>query len=242
MAKEMLASHSAWIDESDQPAPPSKVEPDAKRSWTRHAWILLAIVILAFLSYYVWPRYIALDPSKTFARLRPDFPLHYPIVVVHVITGNIALLTACLQVWPWLRERHPTFHRVSGRLYVFAGALPCSLVALPLLVLKGPAASTSTFFWAAAWFVTTVIGFRKARQSKYSEHRRWMAYSIAVGAAIIWNGVIGDLAFRYPTHVNLKLVFDLLVWLPGVTNLVIAHLLVNRAERRESATTFNWPC
>jgi len=31
--------------------------------------------------------------------------------VAHILFGSVALVTACLQIWPWLRRTHPTVHR-----------------------------------------------------------------------------------------------------------------------------------
>ncbi|MBD0324764.1 MAG: DUF2306 domain-containing protein [Aldersonia sp.] len=53
--------------------------------------------------------------------------------MAHIFFGSVALLTACLQVWPWLRRRHPAVHWYSGRLYVFAGALPAGLAVLTVV-------------------------------------------------------------------------------------------------------------
>ena len=46
----------------------------------------------------------------------------------HIVFGSIAMLTCCLQIWPWLRARNLALHRGLGRVYVFAGVLPAGLL------------------------------------------------------------------------------------------------------------------
>ena len=47
--------------------------------------------------------------------------------MAHILFGSVALVTACLQIWPWLRRTHPDVHRWSGRFYLFDGVFPGGL-------------------------------------------------------------------------------------------------------------------
>jgi hypothetical protein len=92
-----------------------------------------AVLTAAFLAI-VLPPYLTLDPARSRSRGPADFPAYYPLLVTHIFLGAIVLVTACLQVWPWLRRRHPRVHRWAGRGYVGAvlAASPCVLVIAPL--------------------------------------------------------------------------------------------------------------
>lgn len=162
------------------------------RKWWRRPWIApLLLVVVAFLAFSV-PPYLTFDPSQSrIPPFRDGFPLFYPLLVAHILFGTVAVLTACLQVWPWLRRRHPAVHRWAGRAYVFGGVLPAGVAVL------GVAPYSSTGFvsqigntmLALLWLPITVAGYRMARQRRFAEHRKWMIRSFALTTSIVVNRV-----------------------------------------------------
>jgi hypothetical protein len=169
--------------------------PSSPNRWWRRPWILpLAAVSILFVAASL-PPYLSGDPGRS--RVPANFPGHYPILVAHVVFGSVALLCACLQVWPWFRRRHPVAHRMLGRVYVFGGALPAGLTALPMGALSpfGPVARASSVLMASLWLAFTITGYRMARQRRFAEHRRWMIRSFALTASIITNRVWGPVAY-----------------------------------------------
>jgi uncharacterized membrane protein YozB (DUF420 family) len=165
------------------------------KSWWRRPWIApLAVLAIAFLAVSL-PPYLSGDPARS--RVPASFPLHYPILVAHVLFGSVALLTACLQIWPWFRRRYRVAHRRIGRAYVFAGVMPAGLLALPMAALSpfGPVARASNVLLASLWLAFTVTGYRMARQRRHAEHRRWMIRSFALTFSIITNRIWGPLAY-----------------------------------------------
>src|ERR1041384_5632022 len=112
--------------------------------WWRRPWIApLGLLALAFLAFSV-PPYLTGD--RTQARVQqPDFAWHYPVLAAHVVIASVAMITCVFQVWPWFRQRHPSAHRMMGRIYVFGGVLPAGAAALAIAVITpfGPAAMAS---------------------------------------------------------------------------------------------------
>ena len=96
-------------------------DPATKSRRHRPAMIIFAAAAIGYVVYKL-PPYLTLDPNNS--RIPPVYPLHFVLLSGHVISGSIALVTPVLQFWPWLRRKFPTLHRISGRIYVFAGALP----------------------------------------------------------------------------------------------------------------------
>ncbi|MDT0351516.1 DUF2306 domain-containing protein [Pseudonocardia charpentierae] len=96
---------------------------------------------------------------------RPDLPLHYPLLVTHILFGSVALVTACLQIWPWLRRTHPAVHRWSGRAYLFGGVFPGGLAVLAVAPVSstGAVPSVGNTALAVLWLITGVAGYRAAR-------------------------------------------------------------------------------
>jgi uncharacterized membrane protein len=215
--------------------------PGTERRWWQRPWIgPLALVSVIFIAFSL-PPYLSLDPRQSRVPQPDGFAAHYLILVAHVIFGSVALLTACLQVWPWLRQRHPTVHRITGRVYVFAGVLPAGILGLTIGAFSpfGPLARVSNVLLASLWLVFTLTGYRMARQRRYVEHRRWMLRSFALTASIITNrlwAAIGFLVlspqlntlFAGSEKMLMWTIAGLATWLGWVVPLLIAEWWLER--------------
>jgi hypothetical protein len=204
----------------------------ARRRWQIGLVILaMAAGVVAFLIYQD-PPWLSFNPKRS--RIPLHFPAHYWLVVGHVLTGNVVMVTLVLQLWPWLRRRHPAVHRWSGRLYVFAGALPSAGFAIAMLPISFPAGRIGVAMSAFLWSVTSVIGWVKLRQGNYAEHRRWMLYSVAiVWGQVMWGFLIGKGWFWWsPWQVNPVHIVEAARWLGWTTNLILVQWWLERTRGR----------
>lgn len=151
-------------------------------------WAGLALLTAAFLAFSL-PPYLTLDPAQARLPVPAAYPWYYPALVVHIGFGAVALVAACLQLWPWLRAHHPAVHRRSGRIYVFAGAVPAALAVLTITPLGswGANQQVANTMLALLWLATTLAGYRAARRGRYGEHREWMIRSVALAFSIVTN-------------------------------------------------------
>jgi len=229
------------------PSPAASPQPARRRRGSRQrAWLPPLIVVSVLFLVFSLPPYLGLDPAKARLPIRPDYPLHYPLMVGHILFGSVALLAGCLQVWPWLRTRFPVVHRWAGRLYLFGGVFPAGVLVL------GVAPVSSTGFGSAVgntalgvlWLATAVAGYRAARRRRYADHRAWMVRNFALTLSIVANRVWlvlflvlvetppvaavfgGDEASRIQTAATAS------VWLSWVANLLFVEWYVLR--RRSS--------
>ncbi|WP_217364447.1 DUF2306 domain-containing protein [Streptomyces spongiicola] len=202
-----------------------------RRGWFGRNYIIpLAVAAAAYLLYQL-PPYLTLDPSRT--HIASQFPLHYAILAAHVLTGGVTMVTLVLQLWPWLRRNHPAVHRWSGLLYVFGGALPSALLALVLFPFAFKPGSVAVLMSGILWAVTSVVGWVRARQGRYAEHRRWMLYSFAiVWGQTVWGFVIGMALFSLPVAVDVTYVSEAARWVGWVGNLLLVHWWIERTGRR----------
>ncbi len=147
----------------------------------------LALVAVGFVIYAV-PPYLGLDPARARLQPMPDSPVFYPLLVTHIFLGSVALLTACLQVWPWLRRRRPQVHRWSGRIYV-AVTVPAALCVIVIapMTLYGPNQRVANTMLGLLWLITTLAGYRAVRQRRFADHRAWMLRSVALAFSIVAN-------------------------------------------------------
>lgn len=175
----------------DRPEPGPRSGGTMTRPWWQRPWIVpLATVCVVFLVLSL-PRYLTFDPARSRVAQPGDFALHYPLLVTHILFGAVAMVTCCLQVWPWLRAAHPAVHRVSGRLYVFAGVIPSGLLGIVVGATSpnGLTMQLSSVTLSVLWLIFTVAGWSTARQRRWGDHRRWMIRSFAATMAIPLNRV-----------------------------------------------------
>lgn len=233
--------------ESTLLAPTPETPPaQAKPKWYRRPWIVPLFVIVGFFVAARLPSYLTFDTGDSLVDLQDAFPeTHYLMLSGHILFGSIALITCSMQVWPWLRQHHPKVHRISGRVYVFAGVVPSGLFALVVSVVSviGPAGKIGNVFLALLWFATTFAGLAAARRRRFQEHRRWMIRSFALCASIVVNRVwvvlfiVGLMPFLdgyYGGDMD-ALIQDAAVasiWMSWVVNLMIAQWWLDRKPQR----------
>jgi len=223
------------------------------RSWYRRPWAVapLMLLALAFISYSL-PPYLTLDPSRS--RVAPPAVVagYYPALVAHVVSGSVAMVTACLQVWPWLRRDYPEVHRRLGLLYIFGGVLPASVVGLAIGAVSpfGPVIAASNVVLAIVWLTVTMTGYRAGRRHSWIEHRRWMTRSIVLTFSVITNRVwtvIWVIVFipRFDTmfggneRLMIQTIAGLSGWLGWVIPLVVAEWRLERGALRALARDAN---
>lgn len=240
-----LERADARPDRGDEPA--RKLEPVAAagRSWQRmlvNPWVVSLAVIVVFNLLYALPRYLTFDPAESRIPLDANFPLQFPVLVAHVLTGNIALVTLFLQVLPALRGRNKAVHKVSGYVYLYAGVLPGALLALVLLPFStAPTGSVGLGAMAVGWIVVTLVGFSKQRRHQYRDHRRWMYYSFALALGTSWGRVLGIVFPLLHIQMNIMVFLELTSWL-WVANVIVAQWLWERRyARRRTPSTREWP-
>jgi hypothetical protein len=201
-------------------------------SW-RSPWTLVVAIISIATLVYVLPPYLTFDPKLARNTFLAGFSAHYTVLLVHVFTGAVAWTTGILQIWPWLLRKYPKVHRFSGLAYVFAGALPTSVVAIVLRTVAGirdhsvQPGAIGLYVAATAWFGTTWIGYVRARQHRWADHRRWMTYSIALSLTTLWNRPVALLTLAF-FPASLPVALEVVGWLPTIVHIGIAHWWVTR--------------
>ncbi|MET7335473.1 DUF2306 domain-containing protein [Nonomuraea sp. NPDC005650] len=226
--------------------------PPAKPRWWRRPWVApLAVVAIAFVAFSL-PPYLSMNPARSRVPAPDYFPPHFAVLSLHVIFGSIAMITCCLQIWPWFRQRYPRAHRRIGRVYVFAGCLPSGVLGLIVSVTTpyfGPVTAASGVVLAPLWVACTLAGWRMARQRRFVDHRRWMIRSFALTLSIITNrlwGVVFTIAlmpelettFHGDETLLASMVSALSAWLGWVLPLLFAEWWLERgdaAKRRARA-------
>lgn len=210
------------------------------------ALVLLAVAVAATV-LPVWARYLAFGPALS--RLSPaEHPWYFPVLMLHVISASVAYTTCVLQVWPWLRRRHPRVHRSVGRVYIFAGVYPAGCTVL-LMTVVWPFSAVTSFghiLVSLLWLSVTTYGFVLARRRWSADHRRWMLRSFALTASVLANQLVSipvEMLLRTQLHTRLAGSEDVLTqvsratenWLGFVLAFIAVEWWLEREQLRRSA-------
>jgi hypothetical protein len=66
----------------------------------RRPWVVPLVLLTVIFIAYAVPPYLTLDPARARIQSMPPHASYYPLLVTHIFLGSVALLAACLQVWP----------------------------------------------------------------------------------------------------------------------------------------------
>jgi uncharacterized membrane protein len=146
--------------------------------------VTLSVVVVAFLAYSL-PPYLSGG-----TRVPATFAWHYPLLVLHVLFGSVAMVTAVAQFWPGLRVGRPTVHRRVGRLYV-STAVPAAVCAMVIGAATpfGPFLAVSNVILASLWLWYTINGYVAARTRSGAVHLRYMVLSATLALSTITNRI-----------------------------------------------------
>ena len=169
------------------------------------------------------------------AFLIADYPMYHgyrlqviadrQLLIPHTICGLLALLAGPMQFSSRLRQRHPQFHRVLGRIYlisIFIGAFTGIGLAAGRPGLPG------TSMQAAAWIVCTTAAFVTARNRQIVQHRQWMIRSYAVTFTFV-SSRVPNLWPRYWSHLGDSLAAVGVIAFT-LTSLLVVDLALNWRE------------
>jgi hypothetical protein len=191
--------------------------------------IIFAAAAIAYVVYKL-PPYLTFDSNNS--PIPPEHPLHFALLTGHVVSGSTALLTAVLQLWPWLRRNHPRIHRTSGRIYIFVGAIPSAVLALTMYPVTPGPGRVAVLAAATLWSTTAIFGWIAARQKRFAAHRRLMVYSFAIMWGYgVWVFVIAN-ALYYGAGLSVETAMESARWLGWTGNLLIAHWWLERTAGR----------
>ncbi|GLZ28909.1 membrane protein [Lentzea sp. NBRC 105346] len=192
-------------------------------------WLVLAGLVCVAIAAFAAGAYVTLDISQSRPPVRGAW--HYGLLVTHIFTGFIAVVTGIAQFVPWLRDRHPRVHRWTGRVY-FAAVFPSAVFAFVVawLSLAGLASLAPLSLLAVLWFVSAVQGLRYARARNFRAHRVWMIRNYAITAAAV-TGRLWALALM-AVFPNDLVSFTTANWLGLAINMLVAEWWIQRRYHR----------
>lgn len=202
-----------------------------RKPFWRRPWILPLAVVVVLYVYLQSAQVVGVPADQRPLPPHDDFPAYYPLLVVHMIGGTVAMFTMCLQLWPWLRQHHPRVHRVSGRLYV-SGTIVSAVLGLIVVWWAPQPGKLGGVCMLLFWLVATVAAFRAIRRRNFVAHRRYMLYSFAVAANNLWAFFILMAIKALEIPLDMAYFAEGARWITWVGNLMLVQWWLYRTARR----------
>ena len=210
------------------------------RFFARPAPLVLALAVLTAIPVLNALVEVFQIPTGTYADDSARLAVAPVAWFAHVLAGAAFGITGPLQFVRALRHRFGRFHRVTGRVFVLAGAT-LGLSGLSLLMqvpsVNTPVADIARGVFGLALLAALALAMAAIRDRDVLRHRAWMIRSYAVGMGL---GVVGLVFF--PIYLvtgqpPMGLGADVLFVVSWVLSIVAGEVVV----RRLSGTTPPFP-
>lgn len=160
------------------------------------------------------------------------YSVYLPAFYIHIVTGSIVLISGVFQLSNWIRARYLTWHRASGRVYIFIILIftaPSGLV-MAAYSNGGLAAGIGFALLAVLWWFFSWRGYQHAIQKQLDVHREFMLRSYALTFAAVtlrlYSFFFALAGFRGES------IYILIAWLSWVPSLIVMEIYLRQKTIR----------
>ncbi|MBK7308435.1 MAG: DUF2306 domain-containing protein [Chitinophagaceae bacterium] len=200
--------------------------------------ISIAIFWLAFFSFFLYkliPKYTYLT-NDTLKHWGSNSIFDNSVFAMHIFAGIIVYCTAILQFTPAIRNKYISFHRKTGKFYIFS-----SLLCITTLYIMIPrtwciACRPSQLIVTSLWLLFVLLAFYFIKQRKIKLHKRMMICSFICAAYFVTVRVIDaytmDIFYAlFPNKTTAYLASDVFVWLVPLLLFNIYWFIKDKKQR-----------
>ncbi len=152
---------------------------------------------------------------------------------LHLIPGALVALLGPLQFIPSLRKKHLRWHRLSGRIYVVAGATGAITGFLigalhPFMGFNGVGfnEAMATAFFSALVLLSLGMAVYHVRHKRIGLHREWMIRGFALLLAIATERLMLT-AMMALLDIEIGILFGTSFWMAGLLHLAVAEYWIS---------------
>ncbi|MED1780908.1 DUF2306 domain-containing protein [Brevibacillus fortis] len=191
-------------------------------------FLVSLVVILPFMAPY-----LTLDPANSRITIISG-TLQYPLLVAHIASAFIALLTGFFQFVDRIRLKKPRIHRFLGRVYVFSVFISGLLSLASIFYAENFTKASAFLILSLAWLFTCWKGYRTAITGEYEEHRKWMIRSfgmtlVAISARLLvpvlllLYFIFHGFSIPHGMEIVIGEVLNVIIWAGLILNFVIVE-------------------
>ena len=144
---------------------------------------------------------------------------------IHIVLGGITLLTGWSQFIKSWRNKHPTFHRVLGYVYViavFVSSISGFIIAL--FSSGGTVAAIGFGILAVLWFTSNLIALLKIKRGIIKEHQKWMIRNYALTFSAVTLRIY--LPILLASGHDIALALQIVSWLCWIPNVMVIEIYI----------------
>lgn len=196
-------------------------------------WLLCPLIAIASFRFVFGGVAVTMPDFLYQAELRPL------AFYTHIILASVALALVPFQLWPGLRKKRISLHRMLGRVYglsILAAGMGGFWLAATTK--SGNVAAVGFGLLALVWIATTAYGILLAIRGNVVAHQRWMIRSASLTMAAVTLRI--GLGLGATAGLSYEEIAGLLGWMCWIPNLVIAEIIIRRAsfkQRRKHGDT-----
>ncbi|WP_299742313.1 DUF2306 domain-containing protein [Rossellomorea sp. y25] len=201
----------------------------------RVSFLFLLIIVLAWFGHTFSKNFIVDPDFSRFLEHKGSFELLENhlwtfFLRTHIILSLVALCAGPIALLKRSRKGTATLHKYAGRFYV----LSIFLNAIPALYVSFYATGGWISFLGflclnVVWTGTTYLAYKKIRQGKVADHKRWMTRSYAVTLANTSIYIL-TLALNSGAGLDYIVSYQISVWIGWFLNLIIAEGIIKRRD------------
>jgi len=197
----------------------------------KNIWYML-LGFFCILMLRITLQYIPIRDDAAFLALKQQYLNIFPWKIaffVHVFSSLFVLIAGFTQFTPSILKGNKKLHRFIGKAYVFNVLFitgPASFI-MALFANGGISSRMAFSVLALLWIFTTAMGWKKAMDKNFVEHREWIYRSYALTFSAItlrfWKMLLVLLFQMRPMDV-----YMIVAWLGFVPNLLFVELYLRR--------------
>jgi uncharacterized membrane protein len=160
--------------------------------------------------------------------------MQFPLLIAHIVTACLALLSGFFQFVEHFRIKTPKVHRYLGRVYVGSVLISGVLGLVYVSYIGNFSKATSFLVLSLIWLFTSWKGYRTAVRKQFADHRKWMIRSFGVTlVAVSGRIVVPFLLLTYYTLNGFSLpdgrekmveeVLNVNIWVGLIANFIVVE-------------------
>jgi uncharacterized membrane protein len=129
-------------------------------------------------------------PNPRLAQLHATddiFANHPALTLSHIIPGLLFMLLGPFQFSKTIRNTHPRWHRVNGRIFLMCGyviGVSALVMSVAMPAIGGVNQAVATTLFGILFLLALTKAFRHIRRREIPQHREWMIRAYAIGLAV----------------------------------------------------------
>jgi uncharacterized membrane protein len=200
----------------------------------RRFLLLIPVLINGYHPPVVGKGFIAVDDSLT----------HPVLTLIHIIPGLLFVVLGPFQFIQRIRTRYPTWHRVSGRLFLASGVIigiTALVMSFAVLAIGGVNQAAATILFSLFFLYALFKALQQVLQHKIAGHREWVIKAYSIGLAVATIRIINVIFFATSrlTGLTPHEFFGIAFWIGFVIHLILAEFWISKTRLVKTKNAVN---